>query len=142
MPKLTAERELLASRDQVWAFLAEPLHLSDWWPGIAAVRPDRRGLAAGARWEIQRSDRPTLTRRPGSSETLLVRVVEPPDHLAWHLAGERVDVDIRLQARGADRTLATLVVDGRWLFGRRRSLPKEALARLHDLCQYAASADA
>ena len=139
--RLTAERELLAGREQVWGFLAEPLHLSDWWPGIAAVRPDKRGLASGARWEIQRSDNPTLLRRPSSTETLVVRTVEPPDHLAWHLTGERIDVDVRLQVQGADRTLARLAVEGRWLFGPRRSLPRNALARLHALCQYAADAD-
>jgi hypothetical protein len=140
MPRGMAERELLASRDQVWGFLAEPLHLADWWPGIAAVRPDRRGLAPGARWQVQRSDRPTLLRRPGSSELLLVRVVEPPDHLAWNLSDERIDVDLRLRAEGPSRTLATLAVEGRWLFGPRRSLPREALDRLHALCQYAADA--
>ena len=46
-----ATRELLASLEDVWGFLAEPYHLSDWWPGIVSVaaRParlrDRRALA-------------------------------------------------------------------------------------------------
>ena len=37
MPRVEAARELLAPREDVWAFLAEPHHLADWWPGIAAV---------------------------------------------------------------------------------------------------------
>ena len=46
-----ASRELLAPRADVWAFLAEPFHLSNWWPGITGVEPDRRGFAPGARWK-------------------------------------------------------------------------------------------
>ena len=44
--------ELLAPRADVWAFVAEPYHLSDWWPGVSGVEPDRRGLAPGARWKL------------------------------------------------------------------------------------------
>ena len=47
-----ASRELLASRGDTWGFLAEPYHLSDWWPGMLSVEPDRRGFAAGARWQV------------------------------------------------------------------------------------------
>ena len=32
-----ASLELLAPREHVWAFLAEPYHLPDWWPGITGV---------------------------------------------------------------------------------------------------------
>ena len=53
-----ASRELLAARDDVWSFIAEPHHFSDWWPGIGGVQPDRRGLAEGARWEHQRHREP------------------------------------------------------------------------------------
>ena len=42
----------------VWGFLAEPYHLSDWWPGILGVEPDRRGFAPGARWRVIGRDRP------------------------------------------------------------------------------------
>ena len=47
-----ATRELLASLDDAWGFLAEPYHLSDWWPGVVSVQPDRRGFATGARWQV------------------------------------------------------------------------------------------
>src|SRR5439155_21205797 len=60
MPRVSAARELLASREDVWEFIADPGHFADWWPGVAAVEPDRRGLAEGARWTIRSTERPTL----------------------------------------------------------------------------------
>ena len=60
---VAAERELLASRADVWAFLAEPQHLADWWPGHRGVEPDRRGLAEGARWEVVGDSQPALLRQ-------------------------------------------------------------------------------
>jgi uncharacterized protein YndB with AHSA1/START domain len=134
MPRVTASRELLASRDDVWSFLAEPRHFADWWPGIAAVQPDRRGLAGGARWEIRTADRPTLLRRATSSGMLLVRGVRRPELFAWTLTGDHIDAELRLEERG-DRTLAVLELDAPWLFGFSRSLPRRALTRLHALCQ-------
>ena len=48
MGKFAASRDLLAPREDVWGFIAEPYHLADWWPGISGVQPDRRGVwAAG-----------------------------------------------------------------------------------------------
>ena len=52
--RIEAETELLATRPDVWALLAEPDHLADWWAGYASIRPDRRGLAEGARWKVVR----------------------------------------------------------------------------------------
>src|SRR5947199_3557933 len=52
--------ELLASRTDVWSFLAEPYHLSDWWPGITGVEPDRRAFAPGARWKVLATKRNVL----------------------------------------------------------------------------------
>jgi uncharacterized protein YndB with AHSA1/START domain len=138
MPRVSASRELLASRRDVWAFIAEPQHFADWWPGIAAVRPDRRGLAEGARWEISTADRPTLLRRATSSGMLLVRGVVAPERFAWTLTGDHVDAELRLDARGDDRTLAVLELEAPWLFGLSRNLPRRALTRLHALCQTAA----
>jgi uncharacterized protein YndB with AHSA1/START domain len=139
VPRVEATRELLAPRGDVWAFLAEPRHLSDWWPGIAAVEPDRRGLAAGARWQVRGTNRPTLFRRPNPSGTLLVLEAAPPEHVAFHLTGERIDADLRLEATAVDRTRATLVVTCPWLIGLGRSFPRRALARLHALCQTGAA---
>jgi uncharacterized protein YndB with AHSA1/START domain len=138
MPKVTASRELLASREDVWGFLAEPRRFADWWPGVADVRPDRRGLAPGARWEIVGTQAPSLFRRPASSGTLLVRDVHPFERWTWYLTGEHVDAELALTARGPDRTVVTLTLDGWALLGLGRSMPRRALGRLHALCQTAA----
>jgi hypothetical protein len=118
MPRISVSRELLAPRRDVWAFIAEPHHFSDWWPGVAGVTPDRRGFAEGARWQVHGVDRPTLLRKATSSGMLLVRKVR--------------------DQRGAERTLAVLEVDAPWLVGFSRALPRRALTRLHALCQTAA----
>lgn len=138
MPRAEAERELLAARADVWAFVAEPRHVADWWPGISAVEPDRRGLAPGARWRVRGSARPGLLRRARAPGLLLVQRVDEPRLMAWHLTAERLDVELRLEPTARDRTLATLVVSGPWLLGVRGSLPRTALSRLHALCQTAA----
>jgi uncharacterized protein YndB with AHSA1/START domain len=138
MPRVSASRELLASRDDVWAFIAEPLHFSDWWPGIGAVQPDRRGLAEGARWQIVTGDRPTLLRRSTSSGMLLVRAVRAPELFGWTLTGDHIDAELRLDDAGEGRTVAVLELDAPWLFGVSRALPRRALTRLHALCQTAA----
>ena len=137
-----ASKELLASRANVWAFLAEPYHLSDWWPGVAGVRPDRRGLAPGARWELMGPPQPTLLRSASASSMLVVGEVAPYEHVSWHLVRLRLDVDVRLSATSADRTEVSVTIEGPWrpeLFGRPRALPREALERLYALCQTAAS---
>jgi len=137
-----ATRDLNASRADVWGFLAEPHHLSDWWPGITSVRPDRRGFAPGARWEVSGPNTPTLFRKAYASGMLLVREVEPYLRASWYLTAERLTVEIALAAIDERHTRARLTVDGRWrpeALGRPRALPREALARLHALCQTAAS---
>jgi uncharacterized protein YndB with AHSA1/START domain len=137
--KVSASRELLASRPEVWAFLAEPYHLPDWYPGVAGVTPDRRGAAAGARWQVTSSNEPTLFRRPESAGTLLVTAAEPPRLFAFQLVAEKLHVRVELEATAADRTRAQLTVQGPWLIAYRRTLARRALNRLHALCQTAAS---
>jgi len=139
VPTREAEAELLASREDVWAFLAEPYHLADWWPGLGGVRPDRLGLAAGARWEVYGGAGPTLLRRSRERDVLLVDEVEPPSRLRFRLNGRRLDVDLRLDASAPGRTLAHLRVTAPWLVSLSRSFPEHALARLHNLIQTGAS---
>ena len=139
MPAYAASRELLAARDDVWSFLAQPRHLADWWPGISAVEPDRRGLAPGARWRVLTDNRPTLLRKPNVQGGLLVIDVEPPARVTWQLLAERIDVELRLEETAPDRTRAILAVEGPWLIGLSRRLPHRALVRLHALCQTAAT---
>jgi uncharacterized protein YndB with AHSA1/START domain len=135
MPRASASRELLAARADVWAFIAEPHHFPDWWPGVGGVQPDRRGFAEGARWGVRGIEQPTLFRRPTSSGMLLVRAVQSPERFAWTLTGNRIDAELRLEEHGPERTIAMLDVEARWLFGFSRALPRTALTRLHALCQ-------
>ena len=135
MPTVRAERQLLAAPQDVWDFLAQPERLADWWPGIAAVRPDRRGLAAGARWQVQGLARPSLVRRPDMTGTLVLVRVDPLELLAFHLTGERLDVELRLERGERGRTHAALTIRAPWFIGLRTSLARKALRRLHDVCQ-------
>jgi hypothetical protein len=138
MPTREAERELLAARADVWAFLAEPFNLADWWPGISGLQPDRRGFAAGARWQVVGENRPSLFRRPNMSGVLLVLAVEQYERFAFQLTGEMLDVDLRLSEPRPNSTLVKLSVSGPLLIGLRRSLPQKALDRLHGLVKTAA----
>lgn len=138
MARVEASRELLAARADVWSLLSEPYHLADWWPGIGGLEPDRRGFAPGARWHVVGENRPSLFRKPNMSGTLVVVAVELYERFAFHLTGERLDVELRLSAPEHDRTLATLRVEGPALIGLKRALPQKALTRLHALCQTAA----
>jgi uncharacterized protein YndB with AHSA1/START domain len=142
MPTYSAARDLLASRNDVWAFLAEPSNLSDWWPGIDAVQADRRGLAPGARWRIQGLGRPTYVvgRRPDVAGMLVFLDVRPPEFAAWQFIDGRLDVELRLAETAGDRTRAELTVRASLLGGLPRSLPRKALTRLHALCQTGAEA--
>jgi len=145
LPRYAASRTLLAPVDDVWAFVAEPYHLADWWPGVGGVQPDRRGLAPGARWQVQGASFRTtqapvglaLFRRPGLTGTLVVTDVVPGRRVAFQFTRERVDVELELEAAGADRTRATVAVEAAWS-SVPRSIAREALRRLYDLVQTAA----
>ena len=137
MPRGSAERELLAPTGDVWTFLADPHHLTDWWPNLAAVRPDRRGAAAGARWEVQHSQ-PGWFRRGEDAETLLVTAAEERRRFAFELVRARVKADLRIEPIDERRSAAHLDVEVPWLAGSPRTLAANALSRLHDLCQTAA----
>jgi uncharacterized protein YndB with AHSA1/START domain len=140
MPRYAASRELLAPRDDVWAFLAEPHNLPDWWPGIAGVEPGRRGLTPGARWQTIGPNQPSYLRRPQMTGTLQVLAVEPYERFAFQLTGDRIEAEVSLAAVREDRTKVTVVVSGPWLIGLRRSFPQRALSRLYALVQTAADA--
>jgi uncharacterized protein YndB with AHSA1/START domain len=135
VPQVYAQRELLASREDVWRFLAEPHHLADWWPGVTGVEPDRRGLAPAARWRIVGTGRPSLLRKPDAAGMLIVLDVAPPERLTWQFTADRVDVALELSVQSPDRTVATLRIEAPWFAGLRRSLPRRALNRLQALIQ-------
>jgi uncharacterized protein YndB with AHSA1/START domain len=139
--RIEASHRLRARREDVWALLAEPYHLSDWWPGYTAVRPDRRGLAPGARWTVVRSANAGLLRRPGGEAIIVIESVEPTLALAWRDLEQSFTAEIAI-ANADGETEARLSLDAPWwrLFaeGLRRA-PEQALARLHALCQTADS---
>ena len=139
-----ASRELLASRKDVWRFLAEPNHLTDWWPGVRGVEPDRRGFSAGARWGVFTADRSFGFGLPSGSAlgrtvpgTLVITGIVPLERWSWQLVRRgrfRPDtfaVDIRLEATAPERTLVTVCAPG-------RGVARLAVDRLYDLVQTAA----
>jgi uncharacterized protein YndB with AHSA1/START domain len=126
----SASRELLAPREDVWQFLAEPYHLSDWWPGINGVEPDRRGFAPGARWNVQASKRNVFTGRRHVETMLLVREIDLYERWSWHLLEPKTDTEIRLQSTAPDRTLVRVTTTARFAAA--------AVQRLYDLVQTAA----
>jgi uncharacterized protein YndB with AHSA1/START domain len=140
-----AERTLLAPIDAVWAFLAEPYNLSDWWPGIRGVQPDRRGLAPGARWTIVGGDvmsgealrpifGPGMFKRPTAAGTLLITDVVSGVRFAFRLIAERIAAEIEVSPVDATRTSVTVTVDAPWS-AVKRSYAKDAVRRLYDLLQ-------
>jgi uncharacterized protein YndB with AHSA1/START domain len=138
---ITASRVLLASREDVWAIVAEPYHLPDWWPAYTGVEPDRRGLAEGARWTVLRSRTPGFLRKPRGKGLIIIQRVSPGEELAWLDLSQNVEAGLRLEDEGRE-TRATAFVDGPlWrLFAEgARGLPRLAVARLYDLCQTATS---
>src|SRR5262249_24417975 len=99
---------------------------------------DRRGFAPGARWHIVGDNRPSFFRKPNMSGTLIVTAVESYGRFAFHLTGERLDVELTLSEPEPDRTTARLTISGPFLVGLKRSMPERALTRLYGLVQTAA----
>ena len=140
--RIEAQTELVATRPDVWALLAEPEHLADWWPAYASIRPDRRGLAEGARWQVVRGGSIGLLRRPESEGTLVLTTVEPERRLAWHDVQQRFTAELLLEPAANGTTRASLTIEApsaRAILEGLRPLPRHALARLHALCQTAAT---
>jgi len=149
----SATRELLAAPAEVWAFLAEPHHLADWWPGVVAVEPDRRGFASGARWRVvRRGPRGLLGGSAGSflgparSETLVIGELSPGSRWAWSLhregrgsrLGGPVAVAVELSASQPGRTRVRVEVASRGFVSSDRLTARTAADRLYELVQTAA----
>ncbi len=126
-----ATLELLAPRADVWAFLAEPYHLSDWWPGITGVEPDRRGFAPGARWKVLATKRNVFVGPRPTETMLLIRAIDPYERWSWHLLNPKTDVEIRLRSVGEERTAVTVATS--------RGSASAAVKRLYALVQTAAT---
>ena len=142
MARVDASRTLLAPRADVWALLAEPHHMPDWWAGYRAMRPDRRGVSEGARWTVVRSLEAGLGlfRKPESEGLIVLQAFEPGRLLAWHDVQQGFEARIEIADAPDGLTAARVTVDAPWLRLRTeglRQLPETALTRLHDLCQTA-----
>ena len=154
----SATRELLASQADAWGFLSEPYHLSDWWPGILSVEPDRRGFAPGARWQVRaiadplrfgilRFPRVGRPSGPADEQTLVITAIDPERRWAFELhrrVKEGKDrgvtpraVTVTLRPLAADRTEVEIAVST----GSRDEpqLAQTAADRLYDLVQTAAT---
>lgn len=142
MSRIEATGELQSDRRDVWALVAEPYHLPDWWPGYTGVKPDRRGLVEDARWGVVRGSSPGLLRKPeGEGLIVLLRVLEGWE-ISWHDVKQELDAGLLLDNAGTGRTRATTYVEGSWhrlVLEGARGLPERALTRLRDLCQTAAA---
>jgi uncharacterized protein YndB with AHSA1/START domain len=142
VPTVVASRELLAPPEDVWGFLSEPNHLADWWPGVTAVRPDRRGLAPGARWQLVTGPQSgsvvtAYMRKPEAAGTVAILEVRPLQFVRLLFVNDSIEARLQLEPIAHSHTQATLEVDGPWLRVN-RSLPRKALGRLYSLCQTAA----
>jgi len=146
----SASRELLAAPAEVWAFLAQPNHLADWWPGVVGVEPDRRGFAVGARWRVaRRTPRGLLNlsgaRRLGRAriETLVIAELAEGRLWGWQLVceggGARVAgplaVSVGLGEAEPGRTRVTVSVASRGLGAGDRLTARAAIDRLYSLVQ-------
>jgi hypothetical protein len=142
MSLIEATGEVQSDRRDVWALVAEPYHLPDWWPAYTGVKPDRRGLAENARWQVIRNTAPGFLRRPrGEGIIVITRVLEGWE-LRWLDVKPGIEAGVRLDNAGSGQTRATTFVSAPWVrlvAEGARGLPDRALTRLRDLCQTAAS---
>jgi hypothetical protein len=155
---MTATRELLASLDDAWGFLAEPYHLSDWLPGAVSVQPDRRGFEMGARWQVtvisdplrigplrfpRAGGRPS---GPSATRTLVITAIEPKRLWTFEMhrqvregrdrgVAPRI-VTVSLRPLAEDRT--EVAIDASTGSRDEPDLARTAADRLYDLVQMAA----
>ena len=130
MPKHAARRTIAAPRERVWAVVADPERLGEWWPGVTSVEPGRRGLVPGARWRIEGESRGRYLRRPMPAGELLVLETRAPERVAFQLTGDRIDVELLLREPEPGSTAAELVVESPPLIGMRRAFPGNVLRAL------------
>ena len=106
---------LQSERPDVWALIAEPYHLPDWWPAYTGVEPDRRGLAENARWQVIRSVSPGFLRKPEGEGVIVITKVVAGWELRWHDVKQDIEAGVLLDNAGTGRTRATTFVSGPWL---------------------------
>jgi uncharacterized protein YndB with AHSA1/START domain len=140
LPRYEARRVLPASVDDVWEVLAQPERLAEWWPGVEAVDPGRRGLVPGGLWQVDGGrTKAAFRRQPQLGGNLLVIEVVPRSRVVFQLLTDRIDVELDLEPTEDDQAAATLAVEVPWLTGVRRTYPSEALSKLAALVRPSAA---
>ena len=138
--------ELLAPRNDVWAFVSVAGRLADWWPGVKGAQDD------GQRWEIAGDER-VGGQEVRRSEGVAVEK-EAPTRLHLHFERSGIDAELNLEATASNRTTATLSIDvrdpnetlverlehGVPLFMGQAPSAAVMLDKLYDLCQTGADA--
>ena len=131
MPRYAARRVLPATVEDVWAVLAEPARFPEWWPGVEAVDPGRRGLVPGGMWKIDGGGpKMSFRRRPEMAGDLLLIEVVPRAKVVFQLIAEGMWVELELEPDEDDHAAASLVVEARRFSGVGRAFPSEVLAKL------------
>jgi uncharacterized protein YndB with AHSA1/START domain len=150
----TATKELLAPREDVWAFVSTPGRLAEWWPGVSAAQ------ANGGHWTIEGDERAGLARvaSPGDDEreeTVDV-ALNPPGALELRFGRSGYRARLALESTGAQRTTATLTIEvedphetlaerleevvGLAVTGPSDAFAESIVERLYELCQTGAEA--
>lgn len=75
MPTARATRSIPASRESLWAVVADPHHLPRWWPRVERVEDVR----AGAFTEVMRTSRGRIVR----ADFRMLRTDRPEGTVAW-----------------------------------------------------------
>jgi uncharacterized protein YndB with AHSA1/START domain len=115
----------------VWTVLAEPERFAEWWPGVEAVDPGRRGLVPGGLWRIDGGRaKASFRRKPEMSGNLLLIEVVPRSKVVFQLMAEGVWVELELEPNEDGDAAATLVVEAPRFSGVGRAFPSETLAQL------------
>jgi uncharacterized protein YndB with AHSA1/START domain len=140
LPRYAAKRVLPATVEDVWGVLAAPERFAEWWPGVEAVDPGRRGLVPGGLWRIEGGPaKASFRRRPEMEGNLLVIEVVPRSRVVFQLMAEGMWVELDLESDEDGRAAASLVVEARRFTGVGRGFPSEALAGLAALVRPAAA---
>ena len=120
--------------------LADPARFAEWWPGVEAVDPGRRGLVPGGMWRIDPgAPKMSFRRRPEMAGDLLLVEVVPRAKVVFQLTAERMWVELELEPDEDDQAAASLVVEAQRFGGVGRTFPSEVLARLAALVRPAAA---
>ena len=140
MPRYAARRVLPGTVEDVWEVLAAPERFAEWWPGVEAVDPGRRGLVPGGLWRIEGGTaKASFRRRPEVGGNLLVIEVVPHARVVFQLMAEGMWVELDLESDEDGQAAANLVVEAQRFTGVGRGFPSEALAGLAALVRPAAA---